>query len=132
MAYLSIPIAGDADLNIASARTLRAIFQRPDAYPIALACASGNRAGALLALEKFWLERLPAEDALRLGQSAGLTRLEPTVRFLLGLPAGASGHSRRRSERISPLRTRRRSARRLTKPPSSAAFEPPGRLASLS
>ena len=38
-------------------------------------------------------------------------------------PAGrASGHSRRRSERISPLRTRRRSARRLTKPPSSPVF----------
>jgi uncharacterized protein (TIGR01244 family) len=87
LAYLSIPIAGEADLDLAAARALRAILKQPDAYPVVLACASGNRVGALLALEKFWLENLPAEEALRLGQSAGLTRLEPAVRFLLGLPA---------------------------------------------
>jgi uncharacterized protein (TIGR01244 family) len=87
LAYLSIPIAGEADLDLAAARALRAILKQPDSYPIVLACASGNRVGALLALEKFWLENWPAEEALLLGQSAGLTRLEPAVRFLLGLPA---------------------------------------------
>jgi uncharacterized protein (TIGR01244 family) len=87
LAYRSIPIAGEADLDLAAARALRAVLKQPDAYPIVLACASGNRVGALLALEKFWLEGLPAEEALLLGQSAGLTRLEPAVRFLLGLPA---------------------------------------------
>lgn len=55
-------------------------------YPIAVACSSGNRAGALLAVESFWLDGVSPEAALALGKSAGLTRLEPSVRLLLGLP----------------------------------------------
>jgi hypothetical protein len=51
-----------------------------------IACASGNRVGALLALREFWLEDAEPEAALALGKAAGLTRLEPSVRLLLGLP----------------------------------------------
>ena len=86
MAYERLPIAGDADLDLATARALDALLDDPARYPVAVVCASGNRSGALLAVEGFWLDGRPAEEALGLGRSAGLTRLEPSVRLLLGLP----------------------------------------------
>lgn len=84
--YRRLPIAGEADLDLASARALDLVLDEWGRYPIAVACSSGNRAGALLALRAFWLDRVGAESALELGLAAGLTRFEPSVRLLLGLP----------------------------------------------
>jgi protein tyrosine phosphatase (PTP) superfamily phosphohydrolase (DUF442 family) len=86
LVYERIPIAGDADLDLATARRLHALLEDPAKLPVVVACASGNRAGALLAVEDFWLRGARAEQALELGQAAGLTHLEPSVRLLLGLP----------------------------------------------
>ena len=38
-----------------------------------------------VALEAFWLDGASAEQALELGKASGVTRLEPTVREMLGL-----------------------------------------------
>jgi len=84
--YHSLPITGDADLDLGVARALDAILADPARGPAVVACASGNRSGALLAVRAFWLEGRTADDALALGKAAGLTRLEPSVRQLLGLP----------------------------------------------
>ena len=84
--YRRLPIAGEADLDLASARALDLLLDEWGRYPIALACSSGNRVGALLALRAFWLDGADAGAALELGLAAGLTRLEPSVRLLLGLP----------------------------------------------
>jgi len=89
LAYARVPVAGDADLDLASARALHALLDDPERGPIVLACASGNRVGALLAVERYWLHGEPAPGALALGQAAGLTRLEPAVRQLLGQPPAA-------------------------------------------
>jgi len=86
LAYELVPVAGEADLDLATARSLDALLDDPARYPLVLACSSGNRVGALLAVEAFWLDGASAENALELGRSAGLTRLEPSVRLLLGLP----------------------------------------------
>lgn len=86
MSYVRLPIAGEADLDLPSARALDALLDNSALYPLAIACSSGNRSGALLAVDAFWLDGRPAVDALALGQRAGLTRLEPSVRTLLGLP----------------------------------------------
>lgn len=86
LVYVSIPVAGEADLDLGSARRLDAVLDDPARGPAAVVCSSGNRSGALLAVRAYWLDRLPANDALALGQKAGLTRLEPSVRTLLGLP----------------------------------------------
>jgi protein tyrosine phosphatase (PTP) superfamily phosphohydrolase (DUF442 family) len=86
LAYERIAIAGDADLDLASARALHALLDEPARGPLVLACASGNRVGALVAAERFWLHGEPADAALALGKAAGLTRLEPAVRQILGLP----------------------------------------------
>jgi len=86
LAYVAIPVSGDADLDLGAARALDAVLDDPARGPAAVVCSSGNRSGALLAVRAFWLDRMPAEEALALGQRAGLTRLEPSVRTLLGLP----------------------------------------------
>jgi len=84
--YVSIPVGGESDYDLGAVRALDAVLADPARGPAVVACASGNRSGALLALRAFWLERTPAEEALELGRRAGLTRAEPTVRTLLGLP----------------------------------------------
>jgi|OpeIllAssembly_1097287.scaffolds.fasta_scaffold305434_2 protein tyrosine phosphatase (PTP) superfamily phosphohydrolase (DUF442 family) len=86
LVYERVPVAGDADLDLGSARALHLLLDDPARGPLVLACASGNRVGALIAVERFWLHGESAETALALGRSAGLTRLEPAVRQLLGLP----------------------------------------------
>lgn len=86
MKYVRLEVTGEADLDLASARALDALLDEAANLPAAIACSSGNRSGALLAVEGFWLDGLPAEEALALGLDAGLTRLEPSVRLLLGLP----------------------------------------------
>ncbi len=88
--YLRIPIAGEPDLDLPRARALDALLDDPSTYPVVIACASGNRSGALMAVEAYWLDGLPGEEALVLGERAGLTKLEPSVRALLGLPPAPS------------------------------------------
>jgi len=90
MVYERLPIAGDADLDLESARKLHALVHDPARQPLAVVCASGNRSGALLAVEDFWLHGRPAEEALALGLASGMTRLEPSARLLLGLPPAAT------------------------------------------
>ena len=89
LAYVRVPVAGVADLDLVSARALDAVLDDRAAAPVVVACASGNRSGALLALRAFWLEGVPPGEALELGRRAGLTGLEDTVRTLLGLPEAA-------------------------------------------
>jgi len=86
LVYARLPVGGEAELDLASARALHELLHGPQPAPTALVCASGNRSGALLALEAFWLHGTAAAEALELGKRAGLTRLEPSVRALLGLP----------------------------------------------
>lgn len=86
MRYVRIPIAGAGNLTEEAARALDEVLDREAAYPAAVHCASGNRVGALLAFRAARLEGADPEAALALGRDAGLTRLEPAVRELLGLP----------------------------------------------
>jgi len=92
LVYRRIPLTGDKDLDLGTARELAAVLDERAKEPVAIACASGNRVGALLAVKAFWLDGLPPEQALALGRQAGLTRLEPSVRSLLGLPPASESH----------------------------------------
>ena len=85
MRYVSIPVAGAADLTEEKVRALDAVLDDPEAYPVAVYCGSGNRVGALLTLRAAWLEEATPEEALALGRDAGLTRLEPAVKEKLGV-----------------------------------------------
>jgi len=87
MRYVALPIAGADDLTRENAEELARILDEAQ-RPLLLHCGSGNRIGALFALKAFYLEGKDAESALRVGLDAGLTKLEPKVREVLGLPAG--------------------------------------------
>lgn len=87
--FVSIPIAGADDLTEANARRLGDALRAPDAKPLILHCASGNRAGALLALEAFYVEGKAPAEALALGEEAGLTKLRGAVEERLASASGS-------------------------------------------
>lgn len=79
MKFVSIPIPDADALTEDNARRLAAALDVPDAKPVLLHCASGNRAGALLALKAFYVDSATVDAALDLGIRAGMTSLHPQV-----------------------------------------------------
>ena len=79
--YVRIPVAGAAGLSPTNARALRSALAQSNG-PVLLHCASGNRAGALLALLQAQ-DGASIEQALDLGRRAGMTSLEAATRALL-------------------------------------------------
>lgn len=82
MEYRQIPIAGGADITFDNAKKLRSALE---ALPssVLVHCASGNRVGALLALDAVQSQGMTAEQALALGRAAGLTGAAGRVREVL-------------------------------------------------
>ena len=83
--YVQLPIAGPEDLTPTNAAALKRLLDDSDG-DVLLHCASGNRAGALLALMAAQEERMPAQQALELGKAAGMKSLIQVVAERLGLP----------------------------------------------
>lgn len=88
MAYIGIPVAGADAVNADNARRLWTLLKTSDA-PVFVHCASGNRAGALLAIGAAHSGGMTPDAALEFGRKAGLTSLEPVVRERLGMPPQA-------------------------------------------
>lgn len=84
--FLRIPVAGAAGLTEENARALDAALKEAGDDGVVVACASGNRVGGLLALRAHLCGGATAEEALAIGKRSGLTRGEPAVREVLGLP----------------------------------------------
>jgi uncharacterized protein (TIGR01244 family) len=82
MDYINLPIGRDG-ITFANAKALQALIKGYD-QPVLVHCGSANRVGALFALSEF-LESEDAEAALEAGRAAGLTRMEPVVREVLGV-----------------------------------------------
>lgn len=82
MRYIAFPVAGRKDVNLETAARLDALLGELEG-PVLLHCASGNRVGALLALRQS-LKGADDEAAIAYGKEAGMTRLEPRVREILG------------------------------------------------
>jgi uncharacterized protein (TIGR01244 family) len=82
LSYTVIPVAGPEDLTLATVKALDEALAAGEG-PVLLHCASANRVGALLALRAAWLQGLPAQEALALGEAGGLTRMAPMVAELL-------------------------------------------------
>lgn len=82
--YYSIPVKGAEGLTEENA--LEFAQARDDSRgPMVVYCASGNRAGAMFALEAYYVDGKSAKKALAIGKSAGVTKLEPALRQTLGL-----------------------------------------------
>ncbi|MGD8174756.1 fused DSP-PTPase phosphatase/NAD kinase-like protein [Marinimicrobium sp. ARAG 43.8] len=82
--YIALPINGADDITPDNARKLDELLNGTER--VLLHCASGNRAGALLALRAYRLQDLSEEEALQLGQEAGLTSLEERVKAVMAAP----------------------------------------------
>lgn len=78
MRYERLPISGADDLTSANASALKQLLDN-SGHPVLVHCASGNRAGALLALMAQQEEGASRDAALELGRKAGLKSLEPAV-----------------------------------------------------
>lgn len=91
MAYVGIPVAGADAIDADNARRLWTLL-KVNGAPVFVHCASGNRAGALLALGAAQSGGMAPEAALEFGRKAGLTGLEPVVRERLGLPPAPAPH----------------------------------------
>jgi uncharacterized protein (TIGR01244 family) len=82
--YVSIPVAGPQDITIERvARFSRELSAAARLGGTLVHCASGNRVGALVALDQGLVQRAPGDRALAMGRAAGLAGLEPLVRELL-------------------------------------------------
>ena len=84
LAYIEIPVAGADGINPDNARALHAALAPAHGGGVLVHCASGNRAGALLALEQAEQDGLPQDAALALGRKAGMTSTEAKLRQALG------------------------------------------------
>ena len=85
MRYIEIPVAGSEGVNAANARLLHEALSPAHGGGVLVHCASGNRAGALLALEQRDFDGVAAERALEIGKSGGVTGLEGKLRQALGI-----------------------------------------------
>ncbi len=83
--YVRIPVAGADGLDAANVRAVHQALRQSQG-PVLLHCASGNRAGAVLGLVNARYEHASPEQALQLGQRAGLTSLEAATRQRLATP----------------------------------------------
>lgn len=77
--FTRLPVSGGEDLTRANVEAFAAALEESGDGPTVLYCASSNRVGAMFALKAFWLDGASAEEALELGEAAGLTRLEGRV-----------------------------------------------------
>ncbi len=82
--FTRMPVQGKAGVNEAGARELAALMATTK-QPMVLYCGSSNRVGSLVALKAHHVESMPAEEALELGKSAGVTGMEAHLRSELGL-----------------------------------------------
>ena len=81
---VSIPVSGGADLHPSTierfSKALKDARERGDTL---VHCASANRVGALVALERATIQGKPAAEAIALGRRAGLAGLDAVVTALL-------------------------------------------------
>jgi uncharacterized protein (TIGR01244 family) len=88
MRYVAIPVAGADGITDGNARLLRDALAAARG-PVLVHCASGNRAGGLLALSEARYGGAAPEQAIALGRKAGMASTEARVRALLESPAEA-------------------------------------------
>lgn len=85
MRYLQIPVTGAEGINADNAAALHHALAPQHGGGVLVHCASGNRAGALLALEQKDFDGASAQSALALGRKAGVTHIEPVLKKALGI-----------------------------------------------
>ena len=81
MNYIAIPIEGSSGISKDNLKLFSsAIANQEQAF---VHCASGNRVGAMFALDAHFNNNKSVEEAIIEGKKSGLTRLETTVRKVM-------------------------------------------------
>jgi uncharacterized protein (TIGR01244 family) len=81
MHYIAIPIAGASGVNHENLKLFSAAIKNKE--QVFVHCASGNRVGAMFALDAHFNQHLSVEEAVAIGKKSGLTRLDTTVRKVM-------------------------------------------------
>lgn len=84
--FVRLPIDGDKGLTLDNVKKFAELLDQTKGEGTLVSCGSSNRVGALFALKAYWLDGKNADDAMAIGKSAGLTKLEPKVKELLAQP----------------------------------------------
>ena len=87
MAYYNIPIADSSDLTKENVNLLDSLLTKLEKEKVLIHCSSGTRVAALLTLRAAWFHGASIEDAMKLGESYGLTKWSPDVKKLLSSDA---------------------------------------------
>jgi uncharacterized protein (TIGR01244 family) len=83
MKYFHIPISVPEGFTPQKAKVFADVLSKPENYPLIIHCKSGNRVGAMFALKAFHIDEMEMEEALLIGERAGLIKLAPTIRKIL-------------------------------------------------
>jgi uncharacterized protein (TIGR01244 family) len=83
MKYIHIPISVTSGFTPQNAKVFADALSKPENYPLIVHCKSGERVGAMFALKAFHVDEKDIEEALTIGERAGLIRLAPTVKKIL-------------------------------------------------
>jgi len=81
--YLVLPISGATDLSPENVTRFDQLLKQTASENVLIHCASGNRVGAMLALQARWVQGKSAEESLAIGKAAGMTGLTGDVQKLL-------------------------------------------------
>ena len=81
MEYVNFPIGRDG-VTFANAEALGELLDKYE-EPVLVHCGSANRVGALFAIKAF-SDTGDIDEALEVGRAAGLTRMEPKVKEVIG------------------------------------------------
>ncbi len=84
--YRALPISGAADLTRENVLRFDRLLQETSSESVLIHCASGNRVGAMLALQARWVQGKSAEESLAIGKAAGMTGLAGEVQKLEAAP----------------------------------------------
>ncbi len=79
MHYINIPVAGKSGLSKENANALMNAIQEHAEHPVMVHCGSGNRIGALFAIDAKFNKKQTTEEAIKTGINSGLTSLRPAV-----------------------------------------------------
>jgi len=83
MKYFHIPISVPEGLTPQNTKVFADALSKPENYPLIVHCKSGNRVGAMFALKAFHIDEKEIDEALLIGERAGLIKLAPTVKKIL-------------------------------------------------
>ena len=82
MRYIQLPVASGNSINLDCIRHFTDLITQYGKDGLLIHCGSGNRVGALLALEQHFYKGASIADAIAFGRKAGLTGLESRVHEL--------------------------------------------------